>query len=66
MLGKDDQHKNFALPPKHEGNGPIYLRRQGLYDLRFEISHLKYPGILVHIASNGLRGRGGLRGHGGL
>ena len=30
------------------------------YDLRFEISDLDYPGIHVHIASNGLRGHGSL------
>ena len=29
---------------------------QRSYDLRFEISNLEYPGIHVHIASNGLRG----------
>ena len=31
------------------------------FDLRFEISNLDYPGIHVHIASNGLRGHGGLQ-----
>ena len=31
------------------------------YDLRFDISNLDYPGIHVHIASNGLRGHGGLQ-----
>ena len=36
------------------------------FDLRFEISNLDYPGIHVHIASNGLRGHDGLRGHGSL
>ena len=30
------------------------------FDLRFEISNLDYPGIHVHIASNGLRGQGDL------
>ena len=30
------------------------------FDLRFEISNLDYPGIHVHIASNGLRGHGDL------
>ena len=39
---------------------------QRSYDLSFEISNLEYPGIHVHIASNGLRGHGGLRGHSGL
>ena len=36
------------------------------FDLRFEISNPDYPGIHVHIASNGLRGHDSLRGHGGL
>ena len=31
-----------------------------------EIRNPDYPGIHVHIASNGLRGHDGLRGHGGL
>ena len=31
------------------------------YELRFEISNLTYPGIHVHIASNGFRGHGGLQ-----
>ena len=31
------------------------------YDLIFDISNLDYPGIHVHIASNGLRGHGGLQ-----
>ena len=31
------------------------------YDLRFEISNREYPGIHVHIATNGLRGHGGLQ-----
>ena len=31
------------------------------YDLRFDISNLDYPGIHVHIASNGLRGHGDLK-----
>ena len=31
------------------------------YDLRFDISFLDYPSIHVHIASNGLRGHGGLQ-----
>ena len=34
------------------------------YDLRFEISNLNYPGIIVHVASNSHFG--GLGGHGGL
>ena len=34
---------------------------QGSYDLRFDISNLDYPGIHVHIASNSLRGHGGLQ-----
>ena len=36
-------------------------RPQRSYDLRFDISNLDYPGIHVHIASNGLRGHGGLK-----
>ena len=39
---------------------------QRSYDLRFDISNLDYPGIHVHIASNGLQGHDSLRGHGGL
>ena len=31
------------------------------YDLSFEISNLEYPGIHVHIVSNGLRGHGSLQ-----
>ena len=31
------------------------------YDLRFEISNHPYPGIHVHIASNGLLGHCGLK-----
>ena len=38
-----------------------YKRPRRSYDLRFEISNLDYPGIHVHIASNGLRGHGGLQ-----
>ena len=34
---------------------------QGSYDLRFDISNLDYPGLHVHIASNGLRGHGSLQ-----
>ena len=34
---------------------------QKSYDLRFDISNLDYHGIHVHIASNGLRGHGGLK-----
>ena len=33
---------------------------QRSYDLRFDISNHDYPGIHVHIASNGLQGHGGL------
>ena len=33
---------------------------QRSYDLIFDISYHDYPGIHVHIASNGLRGHGGL------
>ena len=36
-------------------------RPQRSYDLRFDISNPDYPGIHVHIASNGLRGHGGLQ-----
>ena len=39
---------------------------QRSYDLRFDISNPDYPGIHVHIASNGLRGHDGLRGHSSL
>ena len=41
-------------------------RPRSSYDLRFDISNHDYPGIHVHIASNGLRGHDSLRGHGGL
>ena len=34
---------------------------QRLYDLKFEINNLDYPGIDVHIASNDLRGHGSLQ-----
>ena len=36
-------------------------RPQRSFDLRFEISNPDYPGILVPIASNGLRGHGDLK-----
>ena len=36
-------------------------RPQRSYDYRFEIGNLDYPGIYVNIASNGLRGNGGLQ-----
>ena len=39
---------------------------QRSFDHRFEISNPDYPGIHVHIASNGLQGHDSLRGRGGL
>ena len=39
---------------------------QRSYDLRFEISNPDYPGIHVHVASNGRCGHDGLWGHDGL
>ena len=54
------------LPPTASEAMATSKRPRRSFDLRFEISNLDYPGIHVHIASNGLRGRDSLRGHGGL
>ena len=46
------------LPPTASEAMAASKRPQRSYDLRFDISNLDYPGIHVHIASNGLRGYG--------
>ena len=48
------------LPPTASEAMAASKQPQRSYDLRFEISNLDYPGIHVHIASNGLRGHGDL------
>ena len=49
------------LPPTASEAMAASKRPQRSYDLRFEIRNLDYPGICVHIASDGLRGHGGLQ-----
>ena len=48
------------LPPTASEAMAASKRPRRSFDLRFEISNLDYPGIHVHIASNGLRGHGDL------
>ena len=55
----------WILPPTTSEAMVATKRPRRSYDFRFDISNLYYPGIHVHIASNGLRGHGGLL-HGGL
>ena len=49
------------LPPTASEATAASKQPRRLYDLRFDISNLDYPGIHVHIASNGLRGHDGLQ-----
>ena len=49
------------MPPKAPEAIAASKQPRRSYDLRFDISNLDYPGINVHIATNGLRGHGGLQ-----
>ena len=49
------------LPPIASKAMAASKRPRRSFDLRFEISNLYYPGINVHIASNGIQGHGGLQ-----
>ena len=42
------------LPPTASEATAASKQPRRLYDLRFDISNLDYPGIHVHIVSNGL------------
>ena len=50
-----------TLPPTTSEAMVASKQPQRSNDLRLVISNLDYPGIHVHIASNGLRGHGGLQ-----
>ena len=49
------------LPPTASEAMAASKRPRRSHDLRFEISNLDYPGIHVHITSNGLQGHGSLQ-----
>ena len=48
------------LPPTASKAMAASKQPRRSFELRFEISNLDYPGVYVHIASNGLQGHGGL------
>ena len=49
------------MPPTASEATAASKRPWRSYDLIFDISNLDYPGMCMHIASNGLRGHGGLQ-----